>query len=87
MLRSGQLDIIYRLSLLLRMIFAFTMHKLVVFLAFTCVLLKEVYHPANSLTFSIHMTTFAVQDMLEYKSKIRLLKVYTMDGAVKTVQV
>ena len=25
--------------------------------------------------------------MLEYKTKIRLLKVYTMDGAVKTVQV
>ena len=25
--------------------------------------------------------------MLQYKSKIRLLKVYTMDGAVKTVQV
>ena len=28
-----------------------------------------------------------LQDLLEYKSKIRLLKVYTMDGAVKTVQV
>ena len=28
-----------------------------------------------------------IQDMVEYKSKIRLLKVYTMDGAVKTVQV
>ncbi len=41
------------------------------------------YHPFKLTWHNSH----TVQDMVEYKSKIRLLKVYTMDGAVKTVQV